>query len=152
MFDTGYRMLGAGAQGWSREMIWDGRWEGGSGLGTHVHPWLIHVNVWQNQYSIVKQNKVKIKIKKNKSYTVLVKKYEGHKQSSWNGVRMNTAAWPAWPAIIQPHWTYFLDLKTRKDGNSSLNRTFLNVRFFFLFLAKVKRGLRKVVCTSCPPV
>ena len=30
----------------------------------YVHPWLIHVNVWQNQYSIVKQNKVKIKIKK----------------------------------------------------------------------------------------
>ena len=26
----------------------------GSGLGTHVHPWQIHVNVWQNQYSIVK--------------------------------------------------------------------------------------------------
>ena len=21
---------------------------GGSGWGTHVHPWLIHVNVWQN--------------------------------------------------------------------------------------------------------
>ena len=31
-------------------------------MGTHVHPWWIHVNVWQNQYSIVKQNKVKIKI------------------------------------------------------------------------------------------
>ena len=45
-------------------MIWGGRWEGGSGLGTHVHLWLTHVNVWQNQYSIVKQNKVKIKIKK----------------------------------------------------------------------------------------
>ena len=28
--------------------------EGGSGLGTHVHPWRIHVNVWQNQYIIVK--------------------------------------------------------------------------------------------------
>ena len=27
---------------------------GGSRLGTHVHPWWIHVNVWQNQYSIVK--------------------------------------------------------------------------------------------------
>ena len=39
-------------------------WEGRSGWGTHVHLWLIHVNVWQNQYSIVKQNKVKIKIKK----------------------------------------------------------------------------------------
>ena len=46
-----------------QEMIWGGRWEGGSGLGTHVHPWRIHVNVWQNQYSIVKQNKVKIKNK-----------------------------------------------------------------------------------------
>ena len=31
-----------------------GRWEGGSCLGTHVHPWWIHVNVWQNQYSMVK--------------------------------------------------------------------------------------------------
>ena len=47
-------------------MIWGGRWEGGSGLGTHVHPWQIYVNVWQNQYSIVKQNKVKIKIKKRR--------------------------------------------------------------------------------------
>ena len=48
------RMLGAGAWGWPREMLWGGRWEGGSCLGTHVHPWWIHVNVWQNQYSIVK--------------------------------------------------------------------------------------------------
>ena len=62
MFDKGYRILGAGAQGRSRERIWGGRWEEGSELGTHVHLWWIHVNVWQNQYSIVKQNKVKIKI------------------------------------------------------------------------------------------
>ena len=33
---------------------WGGRWEGGSGWGTHVHPWQIHVNGWQNQYNIVK--------------------------------------------------------------------------------------------------
>ena len=31
---------------------------------THVYPWLIRVIVWQNQYSIVKQNKVKKKLKK----------------------------------------------------------------------------------------
>ena len=31
-FDTGYRMLGAGALGLPREMIWGERWEGGSGL------------------------------------------------------------------------------------------------------------------------
>ena len=27
---------------------------GGSGWGTHVHPWQIHADVWQNQYNIVK--------------------------------------------------------------------------------------------------
>ena len=26
--------------------VWDG--------GTHVYPWLIHVNVWQNHHNIVK--------------------------------------------------------------------------------------------------
>ena len=41
-------------------------------MGTHVHPWWIHVNVWQNQYSIVKQNKVKIKIKKKKLFRTTV--------------------------------------------------------------------------------
>jgi len=27
---------------------------GGFKWGTHVHPWWIHVYVWQNQYNIVK--------------------------------------------------------------------------------------------------
>ena len=27
---------------------------GGSGWGTRVHPWRIHVDVWQNKYNIVK--------------------------------------------------------------------------------------------------
>ena len=27
-------------------MGWRGRREGGLGWGTHVNPWLIHVNVW----------------------------------------------------------------------------------------------------------
>ena len=31
-----------------------GEWEGGSGLGTRVHPWWIHVDVWQNEYNIVR--------------------------------------------------------------------------------------------------
>ena len=46
------------AWGWCTEMtqrdgVW-GRWEGGSGLGTCEDPWQIHVDVWQNQYNIVK--------------------------------------------------------------------------------------------------
>ena len=32
----------------------EGGGRGGSCLGTHVHPWWIHVNVWQNQNSVVK--------------------------------------------------------------------------------------------------
>ena len=35
-------------------MVWGGRWEMGSGWGTCVYPWQIHVDVWQNQYNIVK--------------------------------------------------------------------------------------------------
>ena len=46
------------AWGWCREMTQRNLmgWKVGVGscLGMHVHPWWIHVNVWQNQYSIVK--------------------------------------------------------------------------------------------------
>ena len=41
------QVLGAGALGRPRGIWWRGRWEGGSGWGIHVYPWLIHVNVWQ---------------------------------------------------------------------------------------------------------
>ena len=41
------QVLRAGALGRPRGMGWGGRWDGGSGWGTHVNPWLIHVNVWQ---------------------------------------------------------------------------------------------------------
>ena len=37
--------LGPGALGRPGGSGWRGRWEGGSGWGTHVNPWLIHVNV-----------------------------------------------------------------------------------------------------------
>ena len=36
-------------EGWYGE---GGGW-GDPGWGTRVHPWQIHVDVWQNQYSIV---------------------------------------------------------------------------------------------------
>ena len=38
-------VLGPGALGRPRGIGWRGRWEGGSGWGTHVNPWLIHFNV-----------------------------------------------------------------------------------------------------------
>ena len=37
-----------------RGMVLGGMREGGSGWGTRVYLWWIHVDVWQNQYNIVK--------------------------------------------------------------------------------------------------
>ena len=63
MQDTGYLGLvhWDNPEGWYGEG--GGRW--GSGVGTYVHPWQIHVDVWQNQYSIVKQKKKERKKRKN---------------------------------------------------------------------------------------
>ena len=62
-FDVRYWMLGAGALGRPRGMVWGGRREEGSGWGTHVHLWQINFDIWQNQYNIVKlKNKIKKKI------------------------------------------------------------------------------------------
>ena len=56
-FDARYWMLGASAQGRPREMVRGGRREEGSGWGTRVYLWRIHVDIWQNQYNIVKLKK-----------------------------------------------------------------------------------------------
>ena len=66
-FDTWYWMLGAGALGQPRGMVWGGRREEGSG----VFLWQIHFDIWQNQYNIVKLNKIEKKEKK-KSINFLV--------------------------------------------------------------------------------
>ena len=58
-------MLGAGAMERPRGRVWGGRREEGSGWGTCVYQWWIHVDIWQNQYNIVKLNN-KIKFLKNK--------------------------------------------------------------------------------------
>ena len=61
-FDAWYWMLGAGALGRPRGMVWGGRREEGSGWGTHVNLRRIHIDIWQNQYNIVKfKNKIKLK-------------------------------------------------------------------------------------------
>ena len=49
-------VLRAGALGRPRGMEWRGRREGGSGWGTHVNSWLIHVNVWQKPLQLKKKN------------------------------------------------------------------------------------------------
>ena len=67
-FDAQYWMLGAGALGRLRGMVWGARREEGSEWGTHVYLWQIHVNIWQNQYNIFKlKNKIKYIYKKRKT-------------------------------------------------------------------------------------
>jgi len=63
-FDARYWMLGAGALGRPRGMVWGGRREEASGWGTHVYLWWIHFDIWQNQYNILKfKNKIKFFLK-----------------------------------------------------------------------------------------
>ena len=61
------QVLRAGALGIPRGMGWRGRQEGGSGWGTHVNSWLIHVNVWQKPlqyYKVISLQLIKINGKK----------------------------------------------------------------------------------------
>ena len=51
--------LGAGALGRPRGSGWRVRWEGVSGWGAHVNPWLLHSNVWLNSLQIKKKEKKK---------------------------------------------------------------------------------------------
>ena len=78
------QVLRAGALGRPRGIGWRGRREGGSEWGTHVNPWLIHVNVWQKplQYcKVISLQLIKINLKKLKktffqNYCV---------EETWNG-------------------------------------------------------------------
>ena len=58
------QVLRAGALGRPRGMVWGGRQEGGSGWGTHVNPWLIHINVWQKPLQYCKV--ISLQLIKNK--------------------------------------------------------------------------------------
>ena len=67
------QVLGPGALGRPRGIRWRGRWEGGSGWGTHVTPWLIHVNVWPNPLQcceVISLQLIKINEKKKKKRDV----------------------------------------------------------------------------------
>ena len=69
MHETHASVLRAGALGRPRGMGWGGRREGGSGWGTHVNLWLIHVNVWQKPlqyYKVISLQLIKINEKKKK--------------------------------------------------------------------------------------
>ena len=64
------QVLGPGILGRPRGIRWRGRWEGGSGWGILVTPWLIHVNVLQNPLQcceVISLQIIKINEKKKKA-------------------------------------------------------------------------------------
>ena len=61
-FDARYWMLGAGTLGKPRGMVRGRRRKEGSGWGTRVYLWWIHIDIWQNQCIIVKSQKKKKKM------------------------------------------------------------------------------------------
>ena len=70
------QVLRPGALGRPRGIRWRGRWEGGSGWGIHVNPWLIHVNVWQKPLQYCKVISLQlIKINGKKSNQIREKKF-----------------------------------------------------------------------------
>ena len=49
-------------------MGWGRSWEGGSGWGTHVHPWLSHVNVWKKPLQYCRVVSLQLKFKKKNQF------------------------------------------------------------------------------------
>ena len=80
------QVLGPGALGRPQGMGWRGRREGGSGWGTHVNPWLIHVNVWQKplQYcKVISLQLIKINEKINKMTMAYILNPKGQGLEKW---------------------------------------------------------------------
>ena len=79
------RCVTQGAQGWCTGMTQrDGMGRevgGGSGWGTHVHPWLIHVNVWQKPVQYCKV--ISLQLKKKKESICQCKRRRKHGFNSW---------------------------------------------------------------------
>ena len=108
------QVLRAGALGRPRGMGWRGRREGGPGWGTHVNPWLIHVNVWQKplQYcKVISLQLIKINGKKRillNLYIICVSGGQMEKLSNTDALThcdhcysITTTSWRWWRAGVR---------------------------------------------------
>ena len=96
------QVLGPGALARPRGIGWRGRWEGGSGWGIHITPWLIHVNVWRNPLKcceVISLQLIKINQKKKKK---AVKQNEIPQY--WGQVENSSKNWARGPANFKDLW------------------------------------------------
>ena len=98
-----------GAQGWCTGMtVRDAMGRkvgGGSGWGTHVHPWLIHVNVWQTPPQYYKVTSLQLKLKQTN-------KQKKQPETIWNWISI---------AVVQLNFIYWLkknmhEVQKKKKG------------------------------------
>ena len=99
--------LWPGALGRPRGIGWRGRWEGGSGWGLHVTPWLIHVNVWQSPLQCcevislhlikINEKKKKRKLKKRKKNILKLKRLKDTKP---HGSGLHDLWSPSWKFLL----------------------------------------------------
>ena len=115
--------LRPGALGRPRGIRWSGRWEGGSGWGAHVNPWLFHFNVWQNPLQKKKKKKTNDKfIRKSPKCNTKIQIYE----NSWalrEGERKNktieveeelTKDWEGSQYLKRSLYVYYKMLKEKR--------------------------------------
>ena len=98
------QVLRPGALGKPRGIRWRRRWEGGSGWGTHVNPWLIQVNVWQKplQYcKVISLQLIKINVKKKYMETIIAKKKTEKRILSQERVRESKQRMLTWAQSSQ---------------------------------------------------
>ena len=98
------QVLRPGALGRPRGIRWRGRWEGGSGCGIHVNPWLIHVNVWQKrlQYcKVISLQLIKINGKKR------IKTLNDQADILLTRKRMHMSVFAIFPKLLKFHETWF---------------------------------------------
>ena len=102
--------LGPGALGRPRGSGWRGRWEGGSGWGSHVNPWLFHFNVWQNSLQIIKKKKDKSREHAKKEWRLQTEfslgdcpRANGITQECYRKIKIHSSTAGAW--LLKLHWS-----------------------------------------------
>ena len=124
------RALRASALGRPWRMGWGGKLEGGSGWGTHVHPWLIHVNVWQKSLQYCKAISLQLNklISKKKGFLWQYSKpLVSNRECSLIHPQVKVKILEGWP----PEWTELNSTKLIhcKDWSSSLGLKSLSMYF-----------------------
>ena len=116
MSDVGCSLLGAGAWGWPREMLWGGRSEGGSCLGTHVRIKDFKIKKIKNLKKKKQRHYFadKVHLVKAMVFPVVMYRCESWTIRKAEGRRIDAFELWCWRRLLRVPWT------TRKSNQSIL--------------------------------